>query len=112
MKTKKVRVRAKDLHHGMILYIVGRLHASNIDVVRVVGKPYITRSKITGVYHKVKLEVKSIYGQNTYHKIGYLGDIGIMPYDMRRCFRKLKQAQAYVKHLQLSPHYKDNMYVD
>lgn len=88
MKIKKTRVRLKDIHHGAVLYVACPWYG--ISKVVVVGKPYLSK-------HTESLFVRV---SDPFRRKRSLRDMGITvtePYNCKRTFKKLKQAEAYVQ---------------
>jgi hypothetical protein len=93
MKIKNTRVRLKDIHDGAILYIAHPWYG--IVKVMVIGKPRL-ESSIGSLF----IKVRSISSNTSYETQRSLRDMGVtisVPYNGRRTFKKLKQAEAYVR---------------
>ena len=100
MKIKKTRVRLKDIHDGAILYIAHPWYG--IEKVVVVGKPFV--SEYSGYLF---IKGHTIYDGKEYDNSYSLSDMGVTisnPYNGQRTFKKLKQAEAYVRWGLKDPH--------
>lgn len=102
MKTKNSKIKLKDIHHGLVLYIAHP--ACGIEKCIVLSKP----DKENFV------EVVNFYGEDENYSDKWrvkrsLRDMGVInPYNWRRTFRKLKQAEVYVERFKNDPHFKND----
>ena len=90
MRTKKCKVRVKDVTHGLVIYTAHPVYG--IVTRKVVGKPYWE----AGIDWFCKEETGS--GRSSFS----LGDAGICKgegYNFRRSFKKLKHAEDWVKRM-------------
>lgn len=98
---KNTRIRIKDVKNGLVMY---RAHpVYGIEKYTVLGKPYLTKHG-KSLFVKV-LRYSSIEGECYKSEIS-LVDAGITKgdsYNGRRCFRKLKQAEAWAAKWGKSP---------
>lgn len=93
MKTKNVKVRAKDVKHGVTIYTAHPVYG--IDSYVVLGKPYINKHTHSLF---VKVLVRSSIGNHSYQTTKSLCDEGITStYNDRRSFFKLKHAEEWMR---------------
>lgn len=90
MKTKNVRLRLKDIKHGVVFYVSHPVYGISKNIA--LGKPYLN-----AIGYFVNCLIIFDDGES-YKDSRSLGDAGIMPgesYNHRRSFRKLKQAEEW-----------------
>tara|TARA_B100002019_G_scaffold281742_1_gene286153 strand:+ start:2459 stop:2821 length:363 start_codon:yes stop_codon:yes gene_type:complete len=100
MKTKNSKIKLKDIHHGLILYIAHPV--CGIEKCIVLSKP----DKENFV------DVVNLYGEDEDYSDKWrvkrsLRDMGVVDhYNWRRTFRKRKQAESYVERIKNDPPFK------
>ena len=110
MQVSKVKVRLKDIRHGVKVYVAHPVYG--IDEYTLLSRPFHKRGKIVGSlgnWVKIRVPVSTLFSDKGYYETDHsLRDMGVTStYNDRRTFFKRKHAEQWMDQQARCPRFQE-----